>query len=100
MKLGSYKHTTVEKKRYTISYAEWLEDGETLSSVTYAITPTTTTPLLIEGSALAGDGLGVSLFISGGEDEEEYQINVLAQTDAGQRKEDYIKIVMDNYDVA
>ena len=99
MKLGQYKHTTVEKKRYTISYAEWLESGEILDSVTYAISPTTTTPLLIEGSAIAVDGLGVSLFISGGENEEEYTISVLAQTDAGQRKNDYLSIVMDNYDV-
>lgn len=96
MKLGSWKHTTQEKKRYTVSYENWLGTGEVVSTVVYAIDPTSTTPLIVESSAVDPDGLGVTFYVSGGEDETEYQINVLATTDAGQRKEDYITIVVED----
>lgn len=96
MKLGTFKKTEQEKKRYTINYSKWLPaTGETVSTVVYAIDTVTVPPLLIEGSAVAGDGLGVSFFVSGGLDEEEYQINALMTTTAGQRKEDYIKIIVE-----
>lgn len=96
MKLGSWKHTTQEKKRYTVSYENWLGTGEVVSIVVYAIEPTSTTPLIIESSAVDPDGLGVTFYVSGGEDLTEYQINVLATTDAGQRKEDYITIIVED----
>lgn len=97
MKLGTFKQTPQEKKRFTISYGDWLEAGEVVSSVAYAITPATVVPLIIEGSAVDGDGLGITFYVSGGEDLTEYQINVLMQTDAGQRKEDYIKMLLEDY---
>lgn len=99
MKLGTFRQTPQEKKRFSISYSEWLDSGEEVASITYAISPTTVVPLLIEGSALDVDGLGVTFYVSGGEDATEYQINTLMQTDAGQRKEDYIKIVLEDYTV-
>lgn len=97
MKLGTFKQTPQEKKRFTISYGDWLETGEVVSSVAYAITPVTAIPLIIEASAVDVDGLGVTFYVSGGEDLTEYQINVLMQTDAGQRKEDYIKMLLEDY---
>lgn len=96
MKLGSWKHTTQEKKRYTVSYDNWLGTGEVISTVVYAIEPTSTVPLVVESSAVDPDGLGITFYVSGGENETEYQINVLATTDAGQRKEDYITIIVED----
>jgi hypothetical protein len=96
MKLGSWKHTSQEKKRYTVSYANWLGTGEVVSTAVYAIEPTTTTPLIVESSAVNADGLGITFYVSGGEDETEYQINVLITTGAGQRKEDYITIILED----
>lgn len=95
MKLGAFKKTPQERKRYTISYSDWLDTGELVDSVVYAIDNTTTPPLLVEGSAVAVDGLGVLFFVSGGLDSEQYQLNVLMTTDAGQIKEDYIKFVVE-----
>jgi len=94
MKLSTFKHTPQEKKRYTVAYSDWLDDGEVISSVSFGIDNTTDPVLLIESSAIAVDGLGVTFFVSGGLDEEEYLIAILAETDAGQRKEDYMKIVV------
>lgn len=97
MKIGTFRMTPQEKKRFSVSYSAWLDTGEVVSSITYAISPTTVTPLLIEASAVDGDGLGVTFYVSGGEDATEYQINTLMQTNVGQRKEDYIKIILEDY---
>lgn len=95
MKLSTFKQTPQEKKRYTISYSDWLDDGEVASSVVFGIDNVTTTPLVVEGSAIQVDGLGVSFYVSGGEDGEQYQLNILMETDAGQRKEDYMTFVVE-----
>lgn len=95
MKLGTYKQTPQEKKRYTVSYSDWLAAGEVVDSVVYGIDITTVPPLLIESSAIQLDGLGVSFYVSGGVDETEYQLNVLMTTDAGQRKEDYFVFLVE-----
>lgn len=94
MKLSTFKQTPQEKKRYTISYSDWLDAGEVVSSVVYGIDNVTVPPLLVESSAIDVGGLGISFFVSGGLDEEQYQLNILMTTDAGQRKEDYMKIVV------
>jgi len=96
MKLGTFKQTPQEKKRYTISYTDWLDDGEVVASVTYGIDNTTVPPLLVESSTVDVDGLGITFFVSGGLDAEQYQLNVLMQTDTGQRKEDFIKYVVED----
>jgi hypothetical protein len=95
MKLSTFKQTPQEKKRYTISYSDWLDAGEVADSVVYGIDNVTVPPLLVESSAIQVDGLGVSFYVSGGLDGEEYQLNILMETDAGQRKEDYMKFVVE-----
>lgn len=94
MKLSTFKQTPQEKKRYTVAYTNWLDDGEVVDSVVYGIDNTTVPPLIVESSAIDVGGLGISFFVSGGLDEEEYTIAILMETDAGQRKEDYMKIVV------
>lgn len=95
MKFSTWKQTPQEKKRFTIAYTDWLADGEVIDNVTYAIDNVTTPPLLVESSTVNGDGLGITFYISGGLDEEQYQLRILAETDAGQRKEDYFTIVVE-----
>lgn len=97
MKLGAFKHTSLESKRYTISYADWLAAGETVASVTYGISPTTVPPLIIQGSAVNVDNTSITFFISGGLTEYSYLLQILMQTSAGQLKEDVIVVnVEDN----
>lgn len=97
MKLGVFRQTPNEKKRFSISYAAWLETGEVVASIAYAISPVTIPALLIEASTVDVGGLGVTFYVSGGVDATEYQINTLMQTGAGQRKEDYIKVILEDY---
>ena len=75
-----------ERKRYNIDYEEWLDTDEMVSSVTFEVTPTTGTPLTIDGSDIDDDGKIVSLFVSGGDHEETYEVLVTATTSAGQIK--------------
>jgi hypothetical protein len=96
MKLGTFKQTSQEKKRYTVAYTDWLDEGEVVQSVVYAIDNTTDPELIVESSAVQVDGLGITFYVSGGLDEEEYTLHILITTDAGQRKEDYIKFVVED----
>lgn len=98
MKLGAFKHTSLEKKRYTISYADWLAVAETVASVTYAISPITVPALTITGSAINVGSTSITFFVSGGLTERTYLIQVLMQTSATQFKEDTITVnVEDNF---
>lgn len=96
MKLGTFKNTPQEKKRYTVSYAAWLDSGEVVESVVFGIDNETDTPLLVESSMVQVDGLGISFFVSGGEDEEQYTLHIKIETDAGQIKEDYMIFVVED----
>ena len=95
MKFATYKKTPMERKRYTISYADWLDAGEVVSSVLYGIDNVTDPPLAIDGSFLETDGLGVSFFVAGGITDEQYQLNILMTTNSGQVKEDWITFVVE-----
>lgn len=88
MRLGKFSKAPAERKRYSADYSDWLDTGETVSNVTFSVTPTTASPLAVDGSAIAGDGLTVSFFVSGGIDETDYTIIVTATTSSGQIKED------------
>ena len=99
MKLGSFKHTDVEKKRYTVSYAEWLASNEYVNTAVFKVQPVTAPPLVVTGSAIIPSGDGVTFYVSGGT-EEQYQLNILMETDDGQRKEDYITLIVSTTDVS
>jgi hypothetical protein len=75
-----------ERKRYTVDYSEWLDTDETISSVTFEVTPTTDTPLVVDGEEIAADEESVSFFVSAGDDGETYDVLVTATTSAGQVK--------------
>jgi hypothetical protein len=95
VKFATYKKTPSEKKRYTVSYVDWLDNGETVASVMYAIDNDTVPPLMIEASAVQPDGMGVTFFVSGGINDEQYQLNILMETNVGQRKEDWMTFVVE-----
>ena len=95
MKFATYRKTPAERKRYTISYADWLDSGEFVQSATYFIDNDTVPPLMVEGSFIQFDGLGLSFFVSGGITDEQYQLNVLMETSVGQIKEDWMTFVVE-----
>jgi hypothetical protein len=94
MRIGKYTQDPDEKKRYTVDYDDWLDVGETLSNVTYVVTPTTAPVVVVSGSTIASDGRSVSFFVEDGADGTDYKVTVTATTSGSQIKEDNVLFVI------
>jgi hypothetical protein len=86
-----------EKRRYMLNYTLDLSAGEgvtSMSAPTVVNTPgqIIVTPLLVNGVVIGPGGLQVVFYISGGDTNNDYEVQFLATTSAGQIKEDVIKI--------
>ena len=90
MRLGSFVKTPIERKRYAIDYSEWLDTGETLSTVVYTIPVVTTPPLVVDASSIGSGNTVAVFFINGGLNGRQYTVEVVATTSGGQIKEDTI----------
>lgn len=90
MRLGSFVKTPIERKRYAIDYSEWLDTGETLSTVVYTIPTATTPPLVVDATSISSGNKIAVFFINGGLNGRQYTVEVVATTSGGQIKEDTI----------
>ena len=80
--LARYVKAAVEHKRYQIKYDNWLDTGEQVASVTFAVNKVTVPPLVVDGIQNTADGLGVQYFVGGGLDGEDYIITATLITNA------------------
>lgn len=94
MSLGRYVKTPAERKRYAIDYSEWLETGETVSTYSFSVSPTTSPVLEIDATSLADANQTIVFFVSGGVNGQQYTVDVQATTSGGQIKEDTILFSM------
>lgn len=77
-----------DKKRYVIDYENWLDTGETLSTVTFTVD---TGPATVPSHTIAGDGLSVAFFITGASlSYTPFSLSFEAVTSAGQEKNDHV----------
>jgi len=88
MPLKKYVKAAAERKRYSIDYSDWLDIGELLTNVVFTIPVNTTTPLVVDDIAINPDGLGVQYYVSGGEDNAQYEVLATATTTGTQVKVD------------
>jgi hypothetical protein len=89
MRLGKFKQAPLEKRRYFVDYSDWLDTGETIPSpATLNVVEATVPPLVVDGITLSTGNTGVVFYVSGGLDGEEYQVDIITTTSAGQVKED------------
>jgi hypothetical protein len=91
MILGKYFKSPDERKRYSISYADWLDTGEFLSNVTFEVTPIDADPVVIDGIAIETGSLGVVFYASGGIEGKTYRAIATTTTSGGQVKEDTVQ---------
>jgi hypothetical protein len=91
MKVGKFVKTPAERKRYALDYSNWLDTGETVNGSSFAISPTTGTPLYIDGQAIVG-GTQLSFYVNGGLDQNDYLVTVTITTTGGQTKQDTLTI--------
>lgn len=81
--LAKYVKAQAERKRYQLRYDNWLDTGEALTGVTFAIDKATTPPLVVDGVQVTPDGLGVQYYVSGGLDGTSYIVTATATTSTG-----------------
>mgnify|MGYP000131353821 CR=1 len=91
MRLKKFVQDPNERKRYTIDYTSWLDDGETITLVTFTPTPITAPVLLVDGINILPDGSGVQFYVSGGVDKQLYEVVVTITTSGTQIKEDVVQ---------
>jgi len=89
-RIARYQKTSVENKRYTIDYTDWLDPGETAISVVFTVLGQTTVPLVVGNSAILPTGFGVQYYISGGTDGSTYEVVATMTTSQTQVRQDGI----------
>jgi hypothetical protein len=96
MALGQYTKTPGERKRYSVDYYDWLDQGERIFGVTFETY--VTDGFEVDAFQIDPDGTRVIFFVSGGLDDTAYTVNVKMTTTGGQVKEDEILFVIEAID--
>lgn len=92
--LGKYFQDPDERKRYEIDYEDWLDTGELVSSVTFEVTPSTGTPVVIDGTAIDPDSKGIVFHASEGSAGTTYKVYVTMTSSNGQIKQDTVQFTI------
>ena len=91
MKIGRFKQTPIEHRRYTVDYSQWLDIGETLSGTSTIVADhVDVVPLTAVSVNYINGNTGITFLLSGGDDEEDYRVDITSPTTYGQIKEDYM----------
>lgn len=97
-RLAKYVQRSTEEKRYSVEYADWVDTGEYIQSVSFSISPTTTPPLTVPSSSImtgdAGTNTKVKFFVGGGLTGNIYTVTITAVTSGGQTKQDDVLFVV------
>lgn len=92
--LRSFTQTTVERKRYTVSYDRWMDDAETLFDHAIVISPSTTPSVMAEDAFTSNGDKELSFFLKGGVAGTIYTVRLIATTSDGQVKEDSLQLAV------
>lgn len=89
--LAKYVKQPGERKRYQITYVNWLDTGEAVFGVVFSIDKVTVPPLVVDDVMNTPDGKGVQYYVSGGLNNTQYVVTAVLETNNGpQVKEDEI----------
>lgn len=81
--VARYVKAASERKRYQFLYSNWLDTGELVQGVVFAINKVTVPPLVVDGVQVTPDGLGVQYYVSGGVDGVDYIVSLTMTTNTG-----------------
>lgn len=91
--LRGFSQQAVERKRYTLDYSCWMDEGEELADFTILVTPSTApNPLIADGAYVDPAYKMVTAFLSGGSVGVSYIVRFVATTSIGQIKSDDLSI--------
>lgn len=91
MMLGRYKQRPRDIRLREVDYTDFLEEGETISTIATEVDPVTDTPFSISGVTVDVDGKKFAYVSQGGDDGYSYSVTFEINTSAGQRKCDTIE---------
>lgn len=86
--LGRVVQQPNENIRRLIKYDQWLEDGERITAVTAAVSPTSSTPFEVHTIVIGPDSDRFAYYTRGGVDGEDYTVTFTITTSVGQTRED------------
>jgi hypothetical protein len=81
-----------ERKRYRADFRDNLATGETITTPTFEVSPTTVPPVVVDDLAIAPEGDQMVMFFGGGVNNTTYRITMKTITSDGQKLEDEIEL--------
>lgn len=90
MILGRYRQHPEDIRRRQLTYTDFLETGEIITSVVATVTPTTDTPFVVNNIIIDPAGDVFAYRASGGEAGQSYSVNFAVTTNA-QTKNDTVE---------
>lgn len=94
MTLKKFTKTPGERKRYVLDYADWLDTGETITSVTFEVTPDDLSALEVDAYLIGTPATTVGFFVNHGVAGTSYEVTATIVTSGGQSKEDQLLYVV------
>ena len=90
MKLAKYCKEPGERKRYTLDYSEWLDTNETITAVTFGVTPSEVGGVQVDAFSIGTPATSITFFVNDGLDGTTYTVEATITTSGGQIKEDQV----------
>jgi hypothetical protein len=94
MKLSArFKQGLLEVRRYVVDWTLQMSPGEVIVTAVPTISsPSGGTGLVVGSLAIASNGLTAAFYVSGGQDGQFYEIDILSTTSIGQTFEDVVGV--------
>lgn len=90
--LAAFQKRAIERKRYTLDYSCWLDEGETLADFAIVVTPASVPPLVASGAYSDPTDTKITTYISAGLAGAIYTVSFIASTSYGQTKRDDLQM--------
>jgi hypothetical protein len=90
--LAAFQKRAIEKKRYTLDYSCWLDEGELLADFAIVVTPATVPALVASGAYSDPTSTKITTYVGGGMVGVFYQVTFVATTSQGQVKRDDLQM--------
>lgn len=92
-RIARWRQDAQDRIKYTVDYVNWLDEGETISTVTVS-GDVPVDSFVADDASVASNGQVILFYVSGGVVRREYDVYILITTSADQTKEDWVTIVV------
>lgn len=82
--LGAFLKQPREELDYYVDFSDWLATGETVSTVSFEVSPVSSTNPLTVSAPFTSDNIVIGFTVRGGEDGTDYKVTMLTTTSNNQ----------------